>query len=189
MLTDDEKSKFDDRYFDAKNNKAPTWKEIETLLNFAEQLKTKCDYSYDRIFLLDSLQFFSVFTIFPAFFLIIELWQKNNRGFIIAAYYSSTEFTVLLVAIGFLLLSCLFLVFSKMYLQKIRRRIKSDLRALSSIVDLLRENFNPLTADLSDLQKIQLKIHMSRFDIDMKSSIPTPLIMNLIKILFPFLTP
>jgi hypothetical protein len=36
MVTDDEKFEFDDLYLDTKNNKAPDWKEIETLLNFAE---------------------------------------------------------------------------------------------------------------------------------------------------------
>lgn len=185
MLTDDEKSEFYERYLDVKNHESPSWKEIEKLLKFAEELDVKCDSSYDRIFLLDALQLFSIINIIASFPVIITILQYVEReDFFIFANYSSPRFIALFVVIGFFLLSGIFSVLSEMYLRKTRRRIKSDLRALDSIVDVIRENFLPITRHLSELQKIQLKIHMSRFNVSMESSIPTRLYLRMLSFLF-----
>jgi hypothetical protein len=185
MLTDDEKFEFDDRYLDVKNHESPSWKEIEKLLKFAEELDVKCDSSYDRIFLLDALQLFSIINIIASLPVVLTILQYVEReDFFIFANYSSPRFIALFVVVGFFLLSGIFSVLSEMYLRKIRRRIKSDLRALDSIVDVIRENFLSITRHLSELQKIQLKIHMSRFNVSMESSIPTRLYLRILSFLF-----
>jgi hypothetical protein len=133
----------------------------------------------------DSLQLFSIINIVVSPPIVVAILQHVKReDYFVAANYSSPKFIALFVVVGIFLFSGLFSVFSEMYLRKIRRRIKSDLRALGSIVDLLRENFLPLTSHLSELQKIQLKIHISRFDVEMESSIPTRLYLKMMR--FPF---
>jgi ABC-type multidrug transport system fused ATPase/permease subunit len=173
MITNDEKHDFDNPSFDIQRNKSPNWEEIESLLRFAEELKTKNDASYDSIFL---FSWFQAIVVFVSFFVFIFLlWQIN---YLALGVYSLPDF-ILSSIILLLLLICLFA--SEKYLRKIRRRIKSDSRALASIVDLLRENSLLITSGLSDLQKIQLKICTSRFDIG--SSIPMPWIISLIRLL------
>jgi hypothetical protein len=179
MITNDEKAEFDDPHFNVQNNKSPSWKEIESLLKFAEELKTKSDTSYDSIFLLSWFQL--VVTIAFLFIFVFLLYQIKTFPHMNGVYLSPD---FIWGAIGlFFLLICL--ISSEMYLRKIRRRIKSDLRALGSIVYLLRENSRLTTSNLSNLQKIQLNIFMSRFDIEIDPPIPIPWFVNLMKLSLP----
>jgi hypothetical protein len=179
MITNDEKSEFDAPSFKAQSNKSPNWEEIESLLKFAEELKTKNDTSYDSIFLFNWLQ---VFIILVSFFVLIFLWCHIKVFPRINSAYSSPDFIRGAIALFFLFIG---FVASEKYLRKIRRRIKSDSRVLGLIVDLLRENSRLITSNLSDLQKIQLKICMSRFDIGIGSSIPIHWSVNLLKLFLP----
>lgn len=179
MITNDEKSELDDPRFNVQNNKFPSWKEIESLLKFAEELKTKNDNSYDSIFLLSWFQIVIMITFLFVFtFLIyqIKTFPPSNGAYLFPDFMWSA------IGLSFSLVS---IVSSEMYLRKIRRRIKSDSRALGSIMALLRENNRLTTSNLSDLQKIQLKIFMSRFDIEIGSSIPMPWAVSLIKLFLP----
>jgi hypothetical protein len=182
FITDDEKSEFDEPFFDVQKNKLPRWKEIESLLKFAGELETKCDASYDSIFL---LSWFQIVDILASFFVFIFLVYQIKTFPLINGAYLSPDFRWGVIGLFFLLIC---LISSEMYLRKIRRKIKSDLRALGSIVYLIRENSRLITSDLSDFQKIQLKIRMSRFDIEIGSSIPMPWLINLTRLFLPGLS-
>jgi hypothetical protein len=172
MITNDEKSESDAPHVKVQSNKSPNWEEIESLLKFAEELKTKNDTSYDSIFLFNWLQIFIILvSIFVFTFLLCHIKA-----------YSSPDFIRSAIALFFLFIG---FVASEKYLRKIRRRIKSDSRALGLIVDLLRENSRLITSNLSDLQKIQLKICMSRFDIGIGSLTPTSWCVNVLRLIIP----
>jgi hypothetical protein len=155
MLTDDEKPKLDYRHIDDKKNQVPNWLVVEDLLGFADKLKAKCDDVSDRIFLLNSLQIFSFLIFFVGFVAFTSVASAKNI---------STEY-FLTISVGLLLTLFAFCIFVEISLIKLRRRVRSDLRALDSVINLLRDNYTPITEDFSELQKIQLKIRLSRFDI------------------------
>jgi hypothetical protein len=175
MLTDDEKSKLGNLPIDDRKIQAPNWHEIEDLLDFADKLKTKCDDVSDRIFLLDTIQIFLLLVFIGAIVFIGNFFAKYNISLLnIADIIISHPFGLFLL--GLFSIS----VFSETSLRKLRRRIKSDRRALDSIVDLLRENHNLMTENFSELQKIQLKIKLSRFEII--SPIKKPIYLRLLEL-------
>jgi hypothetical protein len=175
MLTDNDIFELDDR------RKPPDWGEIEELLSFAEELKTKCDEFSDRMFLLDMFQAFSSFIAIAITVVAIAFFHFAGFSFfdILVGQYVSWIGIFLLF---FPVVLIVFTVASEMYARKIRRRIRSDLRALDSIVYLLRENHDLITATFSELQKIHLRIKLSRFDIE--TSIPIPLFMKIIRLFY-----
>jgi hypothetical protein len=177
MLTDNDIFEFNDR------RKPPNWVEIEELLNFAEELKTKCDEFSDRMFLLDILQVFASFIAVGTTVIATAFFHVTGIGFFDIIGNRSSQFNIFWIGISllfFFIVFIVFAVFSEMYIRKIRRRIRSDLRALDSIIDLLRENYDLITATFSELQKIHLKIKLSRFDIE--TLIPTPLFLKIIRL-------
>ena len=183
MLTDDERSSVDNKHIDEQGFVPPNWQEVEDLLDFAERLKLKCDDLSDKIFVWDVYQMFSVV------FIILII---SARNFIYHSYISFTregfESNFLIIIVSFLLVDVVLLIFSEAILRQLRRKILTDLSALNSIIDLLRENYSLLTQNFSELQKIQLKIKLSRFDIEIAK--PTSLydkLINLVYILLPFL--
>jgi hypothetical protein len=157
MLTDDEKPKLDYRHIDDKKNQAPNWLVVEDLLGFADKLKAKCDDVSDRIFLLSSLQMFSLL-IFSLAITLFSVFASVASVKIPAGYFW-------FVLAGLVLIFSAFYIFAEISLAKLCKRVKSDLRVLDSVVNLLRDNYNQITEDFSELQKIQLKIRLSRFNI------------------------
>jgi flagellar biosynthesis protein FliQ len=157
MLTDDEKPKLDYWHIDDKKNQAPNWLVVEDLLGFADKLKTKCDDVSDRIFLLNSLQIFSC--------LILSLAITFFTAFLSVNYFEISAAFIWIILAVLVLTFFGFWIFIDMSLIKLRRRVRSDQRALDSVVSLLRDNYNQITEDFSELQKIQLKIRLSRFNI------------------------
>jgi hypothetical protein len=168
MITNDE-IKLEDKPSNDKNNESPSWEEIELLLNFAEELKTEIDASYDKIFVLNCFQ---IVIILLFLFVIKPLFLANDSYLFSDLSWES---------IGLLVLLAIFGVFSEIYLRGKRRRIKSDSMALESIINLIRENSRFITSNLSSLQKIQLKIYTARFDIKISPLIPVHWIASLIK--------
>lgn len=144
MITEDEESKFDDRYIDYLQSDSPKWQEIEDLLDFAEKLKTKCDDLSDRMYILNTLIMCSSVTL-------VALATVSSMIPWLFIYYYFAFF--------------LLLVIYYMFKNKIETRRRSESRALNSAIGFLRENQLLLTRDFSELQKIHLKIKLSRFDI------------------------
>jgi hypothetical protein len=150
MITEDEEFKFNDKCIDYEQSIPPKWQEIEDLLNFAEELKKKCDIMSIGIYFLNT-----IFAFLSMSFLIVGgdfcLKHFNDITFVPAAY--------------FLLLFYISLMAYVTFRDKMERGKRSELRALNSVIGFLRENHALLTRDFSDLQKIHLKIKLSRFDI------------------------
>jgi hypothetical protein len=166
MITND-KIKLEDKPSNDKNNESPSWEEIELLLNFAEELKTEIDASYDRIFVLNCVQVVIIFL-----FAVTIIFLTNDSDSFSDLSGESIVRLVLLAILG---------VFSEIYLRGKRRRIKSDSMALESIINLIRESSHFITSNLSSLQKIQLKIYTARFDIKISPLIPVHWMASLIK--------
>jgi hypothetical protein len=156
MITEDEEFKFNDQYIDHEQSIPPKWQEIENLLNFAEELKRKYNNISNRIYFLDT-----TFVVLNSALVIIGIIHLNStRNYNTFSINDSTliSFTYVIV---FLVLFQSYVVFRN----KMQRRRKSDSRALDSVIRFLRENNSLLTKNLSELQKIHLKIKLSRFDI------------------------
>jgi hypothetical protein len=179
MLTEHEKSKLD-RHIDGKENQAPNWLIVEDLLDFADRLKTKCDDVSDRIFLRDSFQLLMMLAfILAVIFIAIIGWKHDvHLKDIFEGKISGLSYVVLTI---FGLTSLISFVLIEMSLRKLRRRMINDLKAVDSIVDLLHENYSPITKDFSELQRIQFKIKLSRFDI--KSPLREPIYLRIIRLI------
>jgi ABC-type bacteriocin/lantibiotic exporter with double-glycine peptidase domain len=164
MVTDDEKSELEHYNIDTEKNLVPNWDEIEDLLNFADKLKTKCDDLSDRIFLLNSLRVFLMGTIIGS--IICSAFIFSQKGIIFLDPIHNVSIPLIFFLCGFILILLFSLTFVEALTRKFQRRNISDLRALNSIVDLIRENHHLITRNFSELQKIQLKVQLSRFDIE-----------------------
>jgi hypothetical protein len=164
MLTDDEKSQLEHYDIDTGKSLVPNWEEIEDLLSFADKLKAKCDDLSDRIFLLNSLRVFLIGGIIGS--IICSAFIFLRKGIIFLDIIHSMPILSIFFLCGFILFLLVSLTLVETLMRKFHRRIISDLRALNSIVDLFRENYHLMTRDFSELQKIQLKIQLSRFDIE-----------------------
>lgn len=157
MLTDDEKSNLDDlhikdvEFVDAKSP-LNDWQDISELLDFSDKLKSRCDIYADRIILLNTVKIFAIVPI------TIKIIFGIALGFDI--------YNILLINTGLALF-----FYSEFLIRELQKRISTDIRALDTIVNLLRENLTLVTQSCSNLQKIQLKIKLSRFDV--KSQINT----------------
>lgn len=158
MITEDEEFKFDDQYIDYEQSTPPKWQDIEDLLKFAEELKKKCDNISTGIYVLNTIFVFS-----SIFFLITGInfflnHTRNNNTFLIS------DITLIPTAYFLILFFILMMAYSTLS-NKMERRRRSELRALNSVVGFLRENHILLTRNFPELQKIHLKIKLSRFDI------------------------
>jgi hypothetical protein len=156
MITEDEGFKFNDKYIDYEQSIPPKWQEIEDLLNFAEELKKKYDNISNRIYFLDI-----AFVILSIAFVIAGIVCLNSAR----SYntFSTNDYT--LISFTYLIIFLVLLQSYVMFRNKMQRRRKSDSRALDSVIRFLRENNSFLTKNFSELQKIHLKIKLSRFDI------------------------
>ncbi len=176
MLTDDEKSKLYERYIGENKLQEPNWLDIKDLLNFAEELRTKCDNVSNRMVMLKTLQIFSSFVI-AIISVIIIAFVGNIRISSIHEIPASSQFNIISWIPLFLpllfIMHILFLVAIESCSRRTRNKVKSDLRALNLIVNLLRDNHNVLAKNLSELQKTHLKVKLSRFDVE--TSIPKSL--------------
>jgi ABC-type multidrug transport system fused ATPase/permease subunit len=165
MLTDDAKPKLDDRHSDDEKLQVPGWSEIESLLSHADKLKTKCDSVSDRLFLLFLFQVFCCLVLFSALICLAFIsWKHGIHAKDIFDGNFSGQFNAFLIIVA--VLSFLPIGFVELFLRKLRRRMRSDRRALDSIVGLLRENYYLMTKNFSKLQKIQFEIRLCRFDIE-----------------------
>jgi ABC-type multidrug transport system fused ATPase/permease subunit len=176
MLTDDAKSKLDDQHSDDEKLQAPGWLEIEALLSHADKLKTKCDSVSDHLFLLFLSQVVCCLVLFSALICLAFIsWKHGIHATDIRNGNFSGQLNAFLIIVA--VLSFLPIGFVELFLRKLRRRMRSDQRALDSIVGLLRENYYLMTKNLSELQKIQFEIRLCIFDIE--TSIPKSLLMRL----------
>jgi hypothetical protein len=152
MLTDDEKSQLEHYDIDTGENLVPNWDEIEDLLNFADKLKTKCDDLSDKIFLLNSLRVFLTGGIIGS--IICSAFLFLRKGVVFLDIIHNVSIVSIFFSCGFILILLFSLTLVETLTRKFHRRIISDLRALNSIVDLIRENYQLMTRDFSELQKI-----------------------------------
>jgi ABC-type multidrug transport system fused ATPase/permease subunit len=173
MLTDDAKSKLDDRHIDDKKLQAPDWSEIEALLSHADKLKIKCDSISDQLFLLFSLQVFCSLGLVSAFICLTFIsWKHGIHVKDILNGNFSGQFNAFLIIVAVVFFLSIAPI--ELFLRKLRRRVRSDRRALDSIVGLLRENYYLMTKNFSELQKIQFEIRLCISDIETSTrKIPT----------------
>jgi hypothetical protein len=155
MFTDsEEESKINHYNNDTKQHKSDNSQEVNDLLDFAENLKARCDKFLDRIFLLNTLQVFFGFSILGFSLVIFNL--------IPGLYLGINLLLVVLIYFGWILL----FLFIEASSKTLRLRVSTDRRVLNSTIDLLRENSSVLAQDWSNLQKIQLQIKLSVFDVN-----------------------
>jgi Domain of unknown function (DUF4407) len=131
------------------------WQEINDLLDYAEKLKSRCDGLSDRIFFLNTVQLFLAFSIIAfsiaIFARVPGLYLDVNLSLI----------AILLIYFG----AVLSFLFIEALSRILKIRISTDKRGLDSTIDFLRENSYLFSKDWSHLEKIQLKIKLSLFDI------------------------
>jgi hypothetical protein len=172
---DDEKPQapLDNRHIDDTKLQAPDWSEIEALLSHADKLKIKCDSISDLLFLLFSLQVFCFLGLVSALICLAFIdWKHGIHIKDILDHNFSGQFNAFLIIVAVLFFSSIVPI--ELFLRKLRRRMRSDRRALDSIVGLLRENYYLMTKNFSELQKIQFEIRLCRFDIETSTrKIPT----------------
>jgi Domain of unknown function (DUF4407) len=156
MLDNNEDFKINYQSSNHEKSSSDDWQEINDLLDYAEKLKSRCDGLSDRIFLLNTVQLFLAFSIIAfsvtIFGLVPGLYLAVNLSHI----------AILLIYFG----STLSFLFIEALSRILRIRISTDKRGLDSTVDFLRENSYLFSKDWSRLEKIQLKIKLSLFDIN-----------------------
>jgi Domain of unknown function (DUF4407) len=155
MLDNNEELKVNQQFNNHKANASDDWQEINDLLKYAEKLKNRCDELSDRIFLLNTVQLFLIF--------LISFFSATIFG-IIPGFYLNASTGNIIIPLTYVagMLSFLFIEASSRIL---KIRISTDKRGLDSTIDFLRENSSLLSKDWSSLEKIQLKIKLSLFDI------------------------
>jgi Domain of unknown function (DUF4407) len=156
MLDNNEDFKINYQSNNHEKSSSDDWQEINDLLDYAEKLKSRCDGLSDRIFFLNTVQLFLAFSIIAfsvtIFGLVPGLYLDVNlsRIAILLIYFGAT--------LSFLFIEALSRI--------LRIRISTDKRGLDSTIDFLRENSYLFSKDWSRLEKIQLKIKLSLFDIN-----------------------
>jgi hypothetical protein len=156
MITEDEEFKFDDQSIDYRQSTPPSWQEIEDLLDFAEELKKKYDNISNRIYFLNI-----TFVVLNIAFVTVGIVHMNStRNY---NTFSTNDSTFILYT--YLIVFIVLLQSYVMFRNKMQRKRKLESRALDSVIRFLRENNSFLTKNFSELQKIHLKIKLSRFDI------------------------
>jgi hypothetical protein len=160
MLDNNEELKVNQQFNNHKTNASDDWQEINDLLKYAEKLKNRCDELSDRIFLLNTVQLFLIF--------LISFFSATIFG-IIPGFYLNERTSSVIIPLTYVagMLSFLFIEASSRIL---KIRISTDKRGLDSTIDFLRENSSLLSKDWSSLEKIQLKIKLSLFDINTSTS-------------------
>jgi cation transport ATPase len=141
MLTEDERANIDDASTDFR------WHEIIELLEFAEKTKKSYDELLDkRLAVRTAILINGLLTVT-----------------ITLLFFSDKANTLLSIPCFVIGVSIMF--YFQLSEGKLMRRISVERKAVNTIVDLLRENLHVFTRKLSELQKIQLKTRLSRFDI------------------------
>jgi Domain of unknown function (DUF4407) len=158
MLDNGEKFKTNQQSNNYEKSSLDDWQEVNNLLDYAEKIKNKCDKLSDRIFLFDAIQLFLIVSIIifsiTVFAGIPEFHLNINHIYVVLLYFWG-------------LLLFLFIEASSRIL---KIRISTDKKRLDSITELLRENSSLLSKNWSQLEKIQLKIKLSLFDINTSTS-------------------
>lgn len=132
--------------------------DLEKLLDIAESLQEKCDLVARRIDILRIIQFSLILlatTIFLSRFIRVPHSEYD-------IYNSSTyiSFFFLGIIYSFFMVIC-----AQQMIRRIERRVLADQRALSEIVQLLRETESIVAEEerWSTLQRAQFRIRLSRF--------------------------
>lgn len=155
MLDNNEDFKINYQSNNHEKSSSDDWQEINDLLDYAEKLKSRCDGLSDRIFLLNTVQLFLAFSIIAFSVAIFGLVPGLYLG------VNLSRIAIILVYFG-VILSFLFI---EALSRILKIRISTDKRGLDSTIDFLRENSYLFSKDWSRLEKIQLKIKLSLFDI------------------------
>jgi hypothetical protein len=186
MINNNEEFDFDYPFLNFQNNKFPNWEEIKSILKFVEELNTRRAASYDKIFVVQSIQAFaSFFFACGAIFIFFQCTQIENisLGKIISLAINLRPDLVPSAIVLFFLVSPFALEINP--LREMRRRVNSDSRLLGCWIEFLGEKSYLIDANLSDLEKTRLKMHMSKFDKGIGSLTPTPWCVNVLRLFFP----
>lgn len=144
--------------------------DLSRLMNFAEQLKEKCEFYISKI---EELEIHTEGVVaqaaiwFASFFVIIIHTIVNKNIYI---KYSIYNIIIPICFLGCLVISArtrFIIVQRRQQIKKYTRKLRSEEVALEETVELLR-NFGRIIADKQgwdELRKIELKLRLSRFEI------------------------